>query len=333
MQEIYKKVAEKWKIFYIDFAFKVWYTLVYFERRKHKSMRKIWKKTASFALILAIVGGIGAMIPSSRAEENQPIEADVIQNQEYRSQNDIEVSVYINGEKMQSRGKLIEDTTYMPLRSSVEEWESSDIHWHDGIASVKSDTVEISVQQGSQYITANGRILYNTKPIKNIDGRIYVPIRLLAKAYSLSVEWEGATRSVKLYGDPKGLKNADAFYNKDDLYWLSRIIQAESGGESLRGKIAVGNVVINRKNHKSYPNTIYGVIFDKKYGTQFTPVATGTIYKTPSSESVLAAKICLDGFSLNSEMIFFLNPKIATNFWITQSCTYVMTVGNHKFYK
>ena len=46
---------------------------------------------------------------------------------------------------------------------------------------------------------------------------------------------------------------------------MSRIIHAESGAEPFDGKIAVGNVVLNRVESKQYPNTIYGVIFDRPY--------------------------------------------------------------------
>lgn len=295
-----------------------------------KSMQISIKKMLSLLLILAIIGGITAMTPRVSAAENEDTERTVYGK---RQEEEIEVKVYINDMDLEVSGRLIEDTTYMPLRMMSESIEEAEIGWENGIATVNSDTINLNAQQGSHYITANDRVLYYGKPIKNIEGRIYVPIRLLAKAYSLSVNWDDQTKSVKLYGDPKGLKSGGEYYNSEDLYWLSRIIHAESGGEVLKGKIAVGNVVINRKNHKSYPNSIYGVVFDRKHGTQFTPVASGSIYNTPSGESVLAAKICLDGFSLNDEMIFFINPKIATNFWITQTRVYVMTVGNHKFYK
>lgn len=295
-----------------------------------KSMQKSFKKPLSLLLIMAIIGGITAMTPRVEAKERKSDDIGAYSTVESK---EIEVKVYMNDTDLEISGRLIEDTTYMPLRMMSESVEESEIGWDNGTASVQSDTISLHAQQGSYYITANNRVLYYGKPIRNIGGRIYVPIRILAKAYSLSVEWDDLTKSVKLYGDPKGLKSGNDYYNQNDLYWLSRIIQAESGGEVLKGKIAVGNVVINRKNHKSYPDTIYGVIFDKKYGTQFTPVATGSIYKEPSAESVLAAKICLDGYSLNEEMIFFINPKIATNFWITQTRVYVMTIGNHKFYR
>jgi len=295
-------------------------------------MQKIWKKVTALFVFCAIISGIVAMIPFSVYADGN--ENSIRQEKQVTVENAFrEVTVYINDEVMTTRGKLIEETTYVPLRSVCEEFESCEVSWNDGIATVVSDSMRLDAQQGSHYVNANGRVLYHSKPIKNIDSRIYVPIRVLAKAYSLELKWDESEKSVKLYGDPKGLRSAEAYYSSEDLYWLSRIIHAESAGEPLTGKIAVGNVVINRKNRADYPNTIKGVIFDKKYGTQFTPVASGTIYQTPSSESVLAAKICLDGFSLNHEMIFFINPRIATNFWIVNTRTHVLTIGNHKFYK
>ena len=45
-------------------------------------------------------------------------------------------------------------------------------------------------------------------------------------------------------------------YSENDLYWLSRIIEAEASGESFNGKIAVGNCVLNRVKSSEFPNTI-----------------------------------------------------------------------------
>ena len=89
---------------------------------------------------------------------------------------------------------------------------------------------------------------------------------------------------------------------------------------------------MNRVRHSAYPNTIYGVIFDRKNGTQFSPVAMGTIYNTPSQSSIIAAKICLDGYSVDTRILFFMNPKIATSNWISKNRPYAFTIGNHKFY-
>ncbi len=100
----------------------------------------------------------------------------------------------------------------------------------------------------------------------------------------------------------------------------------------MKGKILVGNVVLNRVVSEEFPSTIYDVIFDCKYGVQFTPVANGTVYNEPNADSVAAAKICLDDYYISREALYFLNPRIATNFWIPQNCTFIMSVGGHDFY-
>ena len=135
---------------------------------------------------------------------------------------------------------------------------------------------------------------------------------------------------IKDNGTP--IRSGDSFYNSDEVWWLARIIHAESEGEPMLGKIAVGNVILNRVNHKDYPNTIYGVIFDKKHGVQFTPAANGAIYNTPGQDSITAAKICLEGYSLSNRILFFMNPRIATSNWISKNRPFAFSIKNHDFY-
>lgn len=120
--------------------------------------------------------------------------------------------------------------------------------------------------------------------------------------------------------------------DEDAVYWLSRIISAESKGESLEGQIAVGNVVLNRVKSPEFPNTIYGVIFDDRWGGQFEPVRNGTIYLEPTAQSVQAAKQCLSGVNNIGNCLYFLAPDLAQNFWIPQNREYVTTIGCHDFY-
>ena len=113
-------------------------------------------------------------------------------------------------------------------------------------------------------------------------------MRLVAEALGGTAEWDP-------YLDGAAVTSAGSGYDAVDLYWLSHIIYAESGAESMEGQIAVGNVVLNRVASDSFPNTVPAVIFDRKNGVQFEPVSNGTIYKTPSSASVQAAKRAMDG--------------------------------------
>ena len=134
------------------------------------------------------------------------------------------------------------------------------------------------------------------------------------------------------YAQAKKMVKADSAYDYEDLYWLSRIISAEARGESFTGQIGVGTVVLNRVKSKQFPNTVKGVVFDRKYGTQFTPVANGSIYNAPTQSAIVAAKMCLDGYTLSDSVLYFLNPTIATSSWIQNNRKYAFKVGNHEFY-
>lgn len=119
-----------------------------------------------------------------------------------------------------------------------------------------------------------------------------------------------------------------------NLYWLSRIIHAEAEAEPYEGKVAVGNVVLNRVSSGTFANTIKGVIFEYSNGLpQFSPVADGTIYKTPSAISIQAAKAALAGQRPVGTAQFFFNPDKASGKWIVNNKTYVKRIGDHVFYK
>ena len=246
------------------------------------------------------------------------------------------VSVYNNGRQiLVDESAIIESVTYVPVRAFSEEMGAELISWNakTQTATVKKDGVSINITDKASYIEASGRILYSPTGVKNINDRLFVPIRPLAAALSCDVDWDGTTRSVSLSKSKTPFVSGKAFYNENDLYWLSRIISAEARGEPFLGKIAVGNVVLNRKASPSYPNTVYGVIFDRKHGTQFSPVSYGTIYNSPTAESILAAKICLEGYSVSDEILFFVNPKYATSNWIANNRPFAFRIGNHYFFK
>lgn len=247
-----------------------------------------------------------------------------------------DVDVYINNKKLHTNDtpRIINSTTYVPLRAMCELFGADSIAWNDSTktATISARGIKIYITQGNTYITANGRYFASGEPVRNIGGRLYVPVRLMASAFASTVKWDGASYTVRISDSGKAPASGESYYDANEVYWLSRIIYAESGAEPFRGKIAVGNVVLNRVASSQFPNSVYGVIFDKKHGTQFSPVASGSIYKTPNSDSVIAAKICLEGYSLNSKILYFMNPRLATNTWISKNRPYAFTIGTHNFY-
>ena len=198
---------------------------------------------------------------------------------------------------------------------------------------ITGTNLSITVKVGDPYITVNERIFYTGKKVISLGGWIFVPLTSMCKALNATVNIRsGYYDAFITSGDVTKVKWASEYYNSTDLYWLSRIISAEARGEPFAGQIAVGNVVLNRVRSSQFPNTVKGVIFDTKYGVQFSPVSVGTIYNTPTASAVMAAKICLEGYSLSTSMIYFYNPAIATSSWIGRTRPYIMTIGNHKFY-
>ncbi|MEK9894945.1 MAG: cell wall hydrolase [Burkholderiaceae bacterium] len=50
-----------------------------------------------------------------------------------------------------------------------------------------------------------------------------------------------------------------------ELRCLSEAIYFEARSEPFHGQLAVANVIVNRKNHVNYPQTICGVVYDGVY--------------------------------------------------------------------
>lgn len=185
------------------------------------------------------------------------------------------------------------------------------------------------IYSGTRYLLENGHKIQ--APAMNFiyNGKIYASLKVMADALGLKTLYEEVSDSILL---TKHSFYFNAYYTYEDLYWLSRIVHAEAAHESYEGKVAVANVVLNRVRHDSFPDTIYGVIFDKAGGVQFTPVAAGTVYNDPSEEAIRAAKDALNGYNNVSWCLFFFNPRLAKSFWIADTCDFYKSIGNHDFY-
>ena len=121
----------------------------------------------------------------------------------------------------------------------------------------------------------------------------------------------------------------------DDYQMLLRIVEAEAGGEDLKGKILVANVVFNRLEvNFSGADSVTDVIFDKG---QFEPVTTGRIFRvTVSEETVEAVERALDGEDYSRGTLYFKSLTRASkkgSAWFEKNLTLVFTHGGHGFYK
>lgn len=221
-------------------------------------------------------------------------------------------------------------TSYITLRS-LSQFGAYELYWDGNQAVLVGEGIQLTAAPGKSYVEVNGRALYVAEGVGVLDGKTYLPMRVVADATGGGIAWDAATATASL--TLEGAEAPWADYDAEELYWLSRIISAESRGEVLRGQIAVGNVVLNRVAHENYPDTVKGVIFDRNYGVQFEPVENGTVYDDPTETSVLAAKMALEGTDIVGDCIYFYAPALSAGTWIRQNGVYYTTIGCHKFYR
>lgn len=118
-----------------------------------------------------------------------------------------------------------------------------------------------------------------------------------------------------------------------ELDLFERLVQCEAGGEDMIGKILVANVVINRVNSSSFPNTVEGVINAKR---QFQPVSSGIINNTTaSSDTKEAVRRALSGEDYSKNALYFLSRKYASKSnasWFDNNLTKTVEHGSHEFF-
>lgn len=230
-------------------------------------------------------------------------------------------------------GRLIDGTPYLPVSELCDAFSDCTVKNAPDGWTLDAPGLSVSGWSGATYLTVNGRVFYDPHPVAILsDGDLYVPLETAKRLTGFTIVFTPATATVTISGSFTPPASGDSVYDPDALYWLSRIISAESRGEPLAGQIAVGNVILNRVRSTAFPNTIWGVIFDRKDGVQFTPVANGTVYAAPYWISTVAAKICLEGYSLSTSALFFYEPSKATSYWIENNRPYLFTVGHHRFF-
>jgi N-acetylmuramoyl-L-alanine amidase len=195
------------------------------------------------------------------------------------------------------------------------------ITWEDGQLVARAEDFTLSARIGASYLVANGRYLYIPGGVKMDDtGDTLVPARTLALALGAAIAWTGA---VEFTSGGTPILSGDQFYNAGDLDLLARVITHESGNQPLAGKIAVGNVIINRTRTSGFPDTISDVIYERN---QFPGAANAT----PNAESVIAAKLCLDGAVTVPGALYF--NGVGKSCWASRNKTHLATIGGHAFY-
>lgn len=289
-------------------------------------------KKRAVSLLLAILAVISLCIPASAANSKKCllyVAGVPVANSEYQAVNGTNYITVRTLMSILDPGAMVEEENGTVTVSAVTV--TRVVSGSGNTANMTTETLAFTARAGISYIEANGRYLYVEDGNRLVNGAVAVPVRVAAKVFNLVVGYDPSTHIATLTrqtGASAYLQPSYAYYDNDTLYWLGHVIYAESGNQSLEGKIAVGNVIMNRVASPQFPNTIYNVLFQKN---QFSTASSGSIYREPNAESWIAAKLVLDGAVVLENATFF-NVAGLKNTWAARNRTYITTIGGHDFY-
>jgi N-acetylmuramoyl-L-alanine amidase len=227
---------------------------------------------------------------------------------------------------------------------------------------------EVKLYIGNKSIFLNQReFILDVPPIIK-EGRTYLPLRHIAEMIHHQVSWEDQSMvasfssqplyeiqegdtlqqiATKMNVDLEQLKDRNHLISEEikvgqklkivipgfmknnlAIELLAKIIHAEAGYEPFEGKLAVGNVIMNRVFDSQFPKTIFEVIYEP---FQFSPATNGKMDKiTPNEGSWIAAKQAWQGENIVPGALYFFNPKVTQNSFFS-SRKVVSNIGNHRF--
>jgi len=140
--------------------------------------------------------------------------------------------------------------------------------------------------------------------------------------------------------NPKNLDN--------EISCLAQNMYHEARGQGVKGLVAVGLVTINRVVSKKYPNTICGVVWEKRLSPKYKKMVPQFSWTLDGNSDVPTnIKVWKDIYSLASGM---LSGKSLTNFydftdgsthyhadyvdpWWNKTLDHKITIGSHIFYR
>lgn len=142
---------------------------------------------------------------------------------------------------------------------------------------------------------------------------------------AIKKEYEEELRLSQLAAVSSWRDISQVVFEEGDRYLLANLIYCEAGGEPYEGQVAVGAVVINRVLSSVFPNTVTGVIYQRK---QFSPVLDGhlasALANNKATESCYrAADEAMAGATPVGGCVFFRTPIEGLN---------GLQIGHHIFY-
>ena len=274
------------------------------------------------------------------------------------------VAVFIDG-KISDKGYSYHNQTYLNIAPYLEAMNiETEIQYTKTTVKIFGPGFEILSETEKPYIRTNGRYQYvpngllitesngsNISPgfdhgqsgvpggAGNSHSSVYLPKDAVERIFNVDAEEAEDGGSIDVdTAEMKMIEGGDSYYDitvdANTFFWLPRIVFTETYDEPLEDALAVANVVLNRVKFSEFPETVYGVIYDTKYATQFTPVATTGVRGTPTEEAFVAAFLAIEGYNNIDNCMYFVKPNRSgkNTAWFDRDLVLYDTIGSHRFY-
>lgn len=114
---------------------------------------------------------------------------------------------------------------------------------------------------------------------------------------------------------------------------LERIVEAESGDQTIKGRQMVANVILNRMKSEKFPNSVREIVFA---GRQFSPVSNGSYYRVKvSSQTKKAVEKALKEKDNTNGALYFMyraGSDSSNVSWFDRELTKLCEYGCHEFF-
>ena len=115
---------------------------------------------------------------------------------------------------------------------------------------------------------------------------------------------------------------------------LERIVEAESGDQTIKGRQMVANVILNRMKSEKFPDTVREIVFA---GRQFSPVSNGSYYRVKvSSQTKKAVEKALKEKDNTTGALYFMyraGSDSSNVSWFDRELTKLCEYGCHEFFR
>lgn len=275
-------------------------------------------------------------------------------------------TIFVDGEPLElvKPSITVDGRVFVPVLDLATGLQAKLVFYQDVAVTLSKDDFEIVLRVDNPAAVIN-RVTEVIEEVPFIaHWRIYVPLRLTAQTLGFEVGWDSETQSVLItrstpeptpptvlevgpeaesvpvvtaLWEPESISDHDLLSlepqqphvpcSDEEFELLVRVINAEAYGEPQDGRIAVGNVVVNRVLNPKFPNTIREVLLAPG---QFRVFDNGHVNRSIRPEAYEAAREALYGADRSLGALFFHNPAVSrSRFWSGRPVT--VEIGAHRF--